>query len=464
MADVLAPATTPTTPSTSQDPARAEIPHAAIPTTSTPRPREMRPAPAARISSHGKSRMSTTSLRANPPPSRPESVNVVFPAFPSILPYAQVRDFAYEARDELHYGTPLDPPSGASTPGGEWNSLRRLSDPQHDGKSGGWSTGPWGEDGIVYSDPEQTGMDSLPSTSFGDESETDGESSQQNARLTQRKSKSYANFSEYERGRRRESATGQRRSRVSGGDGGTASDMFHFTGQQTDPAGRETLRQSRSYGYTGSAPTGEGRRRDSHFATTLPSRSFGNNAVGGSALAQQSLNPDTDMPLDAEIPSSPSHSPQRQSIGPEDEELYAGPSLALYSFEPENANELRLTEGQRILVAYRHGQGWLVAEDPRSGEQGLVPEENVRLLSDLPHYDPETGEFLDIEGDAADLDVSDIAGDGTEDMDEEADGTGITQTPEPMSTVDRERGLMTLNAEDGNAPQLVRVKKSADDP
>ncbi|KAF2720872.1 hypothetical protein K431DRAFT_205058, partial [Polychaeton citri CBS 116435] len=55
-------------------------------------------------------------------------------------------------------------------------------------------------------------------------------------------------------------------------------------------------------------------------------------------------------------------------------------SIALYDFEPENANELRLREGQEIMVSYRHGQGWLVAEDPTTGEQGLVPEEYVRLV------------------------------------------------------------------------------------
>ncbi|EMC99788.1 hypothetical protein BAUCODRAFT_55015, partial [Baudoinia panamericana UAMH 10762] len=55
-------------------------------------------------------------------------------------------------------------------------------------------------------------------------------------------------------------------------------------------------------------------------------------------------------------------------------------SLALYDFVPQNANELALQEGQVIWVSYRHGQGWLVAEDPRTGEQGLVPEAYVRLL------------------------------------------------------------------------------------
>jgi hypothetical protein len=86
-------------------------------------------------------------------------------------------------------------------------------------------------------------------------------------------------------------------------------------------------------------------------------------------------------------------------MGPEDEELFAGPSLALYSFEPENSNELRLVEGQEIMVSYRHGQGWLVASDPRTGEQGLVPEAYVRLIADMPNYDPETGQFVDMDED-----------------------------------------------------------------
>jgi hypothetical protein len=40
-------------------------------------------------------------------------------------------------------------------------------------------------------------------------------------------------------------------------------------------------------------------------------------------------------------------------------------------------------EGQAILVSYRHGQGWLVAQDPKTGESGLIPEEYVRLLKTM---------------------------------------------------------------------------------
>lgn len=65
-----------------------------------------------------------------------------------------------------------------------------------------------------------------------------------------------------------------------------------------------------------------------------------------------------------------------------DEEMH-GKAVALFDFTREHENELPLTEGQVILVSYRHGQGWLVAEDPKTGESGLVPEEFVRLVRDI---------------------------------------------------------------------------------
>ncbi|EGV60200.1 HOG (high osmolarity glycerol) pathway protein [Yamadazyma tenuis] len=57
-------------------------------------------------------------------------------------------------------------------------------------------------------------------------------------------------------------------------------------------------------------------------------------------------------------------------------------AVVLFDFAPENENEVALTEGQIILISYRHGQGWLVAEDPDTGENGLVPEEYVQILED----------------------------------------------------------------------------------
>lgn len=70
------------------------------------------------------------------------------------------------------------------------------------------------------------------------------------------------------------------------------------------------------------------------------------------------------------------------TIASPDEEMH-GKAIALFDFVPEHENELGLHEGQIILVSYRHGQGWLVAEDPQSGESGLVPEEFIRLLKHI---------------------------------------------------------------------------------
>jgi hypothetical protein len=70
------------------------------------------------------------------------------------------------------------------------------------------------------------------------------------------------------------------------------------------------------------------------------------------------------------------------TIASADEEMH-GKAVALFDFERENENELPLVEGQVIWVSYRHGQGWLVAMDPKTQESGLVPEEYVRLLRDI---------------------------------------------------------------------------------
>ena len=268
--------------------------------------------------------------------------------------------------------------------------------------TGGWTAGPWGGDGVMYGDPDRdSNIAALPSTSFGSGEESMplefGDDELVFKKGKHRKSKSYANISDFERGRRRES--GRKSHEMTTDQQG----MFYFHGhghghyQQIDPAGRESLRHSRGHSGSGigdNSANGE-QRRDSRNPTTslLPSRSF-HHASSAPTPNNENLDPDDHIPLDTE----PRHaSPLRDSMGPEDEELFAGPSLALYSFEPENSNELRLVEGQEIMVSYRHGQGWLVASDPRSGEQGLVPEAYVRLIADMPNYDPETGEFVDVD-------------------------------------------------------------------
>nr|1YN8_A Chain A, NAP1-binding protein 2 [Saccharomyces cerevisiae]1YN8_B Chain B, NAP1-binding protein 2 [Saccharomyces cerevisiae]1YN8_C Chain C, NAP1-binding protein 2 [Saccharomyces cerevisiae]1YN8_D Chain D, NAP1-binding protein 2 [Saccharomyces cerevisiae]1YN8_E Chain E, NAP1-binding protein 2 [Saccharomyces cerevisiae]1YN8_F Chain F, NAP1-binding protein 2 [Saccharomyces cerevisiae] len=55
-------------------------------------------------------------------------------------------------------------------------------------------------------------------------------------------------------------------------------------------------------------------------------------------------------------------------------------AVALYDFEPENDNELRLAEGDIVFISYKHGQGWLVAENESGSKTGLVPEEFVSYI------------------------------------------------------------------------------------
>lgn len=326
--------------------------------------------------------------------------NYVEPAPRPLFYETVVRDFAYQPQHPLHNGNGNpdhgpeedDYPSDNSDLGGGWGtdqpgSHRRLSDSNESstfnagigGSSSGWTHGAWGGDGGIYEE-----MEPLPSTSFRNPDSHDDEWSNIHSQKKQhRKSRSFADASSYGRGRRRgESNASKRGSYLQGVE----------SGGHSDPAGRDALRASR-----GMEPTeiGDGldeemyalslqqsdrhrTRRDSHVAT-LPSRAFHE-----AQRPEDGGGPISDLPLDLEDVQH--SSPQRESLGPEDEELFAGPSLALYDFEPENDNELRIREREIISVSYRYGLGWLVAENEK-GEKGLVPEEYVRLLSEMEEWE-----------------------------------------------------------------------------
>ncbi|AQZ17517.1 NBP2 (YDR162C) [Zygosaccharomyces parabailii] len=71
-------------------------------------------------------------------------------------------------------------------------------------------------------------------------------------------------------------------------------------------------------------------------------------------------------------------------------------AVALYDFEPENDNELGLKEGDIVFISYRHGQGWLVAENQHRTKTGLVPEEFVTYVNeDDENWDEYEEEFQD---------------------------------------------------------------------
>ena len=162
---------------------------------------------------------------------------------------------------------------------------------------------------------------------------------------------------------------------INGGGGGN-----HFPGEantNTNGAGGDLVtyppdqaRQSLLAPNTYHAPG----QRDSHFAATLPSRSY------SQEHDEDDSEDDSEMPN--QIDESRYSKDYQFTIASPDEEMH-GKAVALFDFTRENENELPLIEGQVIWVSYRHGQGWLVAEDPKTGESGLVPEEYVRLLRDI---------------------------------------------------------------------------------
>jgi SH3 domain len=122
-----------------------------------------------------------------------------------------------------------------------------------------------------------------------------------------------------------------------------------------------------------------GNRRDSHFASSLTGRA---NAVPFEEMSSSPESAGDDGDESFDVDESRYSRDYQFTIASPDEEMH-GRAVALFDFARENDNELPLIEGQVILVSYRHGQGWLVAQDPKTGESGLVPEEYVRLLRDI---------------------------------------------------------------------------------
>jgi hypothetical protein len=142
-------------------------------------------------------------------------------------------------------------------------------------------------------------------------------------------------------------------------------------------------------------------RRDSHFAALLPQRAY--TSTDGPAADGPPYDSDDDMSeMDDFSRDQSRFSRDYQFTIASPEEEVTGRAVALFDFKPENDNELGLVEGQVILVSFKYGQGWLVAQDPRTGDRGLVPEEYVRLLRDIEggwdglmeaatHQDPPNG-------------------------------------------------------------------------
>ncbi|EED20461.1 high osmolarity glycerol pathway protein Nbp2, putative [Talaromyces stipitatus ATCC 10500] len=321
--------------------------------------------PMRRISSSARERLSVYSNVSQTSQHRSRPVSHVFPLFHSSLPYTLVRDFAYPPIHPLHYG-PLPVPSRASTPASE---SRRLSDPQ----IGLWepSRHSWSSNsGASDSHGQQ-----LPAVSFGDGPPYSEDEDLHSPIITSRyrKHKSVHTFGDTGRGFGDSGrAGGVLNSQSDRGTlvavNGDGSETYYVQGDQdasdgpggeyiTYPAGESSYSQYAygNYGGTGVGAGGEGTQGSGHD--------------GGDYVYEDDY-------------SDRYSRDYHFSIGSPDEEMH-GKAVALFDFTREHENELPLKEGQVILVSYRHGQGWLVAEDPRTGESGLVPEEFVRLVRDI---------------------------------------------------------------------------------
>ncbi|KAJ5693164.1 hypothetical protein N7462_002587 [Penicillium macrosclerotiorum] len=275
----------------------------------------------------------------------------VFPIFHSSLPYTLVRDFAYPPIHPLHYGPPPPRASGVSTPASEY---RRLSDPptSWDTARGPWASGPWSNENTQLT----PGHQQLPAMSFGDGPPYSEDEDLHSPVVTS--------------SRPRNKSTGTDLDElVNEHSSSTQSDRGTFIG--LNPDGSATYYVSGGDGME-DGPGGE-------YVTYRANEGQYSMAYGG----QQGYTQEPGFESEDDQTSRSRYSTDYQfAVGCPDEEMH-GKAVALFDFVREHENELPLTEGQVIYVSYRHGQGWLVAEDPKTGENGLVPEEFVRLIRDI---------------------------------------------------------------------------------
>jgi SH3 domain len=168
------------------------------------------------------------------------------------------------------------------------------------------------------------------------------------------------------------------------GRNGDGSERYYVNqgGEANGPGGEYVTYPADQARHPGMAPYNTAPQRDSHFAgTLLPSKSYQEAETPGYRSDSDASSSDS-SPGMANAAESRYSRDYQFTIASPDEEMH-GKAVALFDFQRENENELPLVEGQVIWVSYRHGQGWLVAEDPKTHESGLVPEEYVRLLRDI---------------------------------------------------------------------------------
>lgn len=288
--------------------------------------------------------------------------------FPSSFAYALVRDFAYPASHPLHYGPPPEPsgpPSGLTTPVSE---NRRLSDPPASWEQRmTWDS--WTADALNRASD-------IPPIQFGDGPPYSEDEDLQSPVAATRHRKHKSSLGTVSTGRPRTGSDEQAAGLVD--PPSFDSGRGYFVGRRRDGGEQYYVNE----GGEADGPGGE-------LVTYPPDHTRNSRAYPCTLAPDRAGEREGYRSDDSSCPSSPGccHDEDQSrysrdyqfTITSPDEEFH-GKAVALFDFERENENELPLVEGQIIWVSYRHGQGWLVAEDPKTQESGLVPEEYVRLL------------------------------------------------------------------------------------
>lgn len=271
----------------------------------------------------------------------------------------------------MHYGPPPEPsrpPSGMTTPASE---QRRLSDPPTSWDSRtGWDSHSWG-----YGASGRPA--DLPSIQFADGPPWSEDEDLHSPVVSSRHRKHKSSGGAY--GRSRASRDAQAGSVLN------AENYDRERGYYAGTSGDGSERYYVNQGDEANGPGGE-------YVTYPPEQArHGGNAYQPASQQPRQYEPGGYCSDDSSTCSSPGYHNTDESrysrdyqftITSPDEEMH-GKAVALFDFERENDSELPLVEGQIIWVSYRYGQGWLVAEDPKTQESGLVPEEYVRLLRDI---------------------------------------------------------------------------------
>ncbi|EJP70612.1 SH3 domain-containing protein [Beauveria bassiana ARSEF 2860] len=341
-------------------PAASKANPSALPplTTSATTPSARRSTLSRPMSHVSRNRLSQYSTGSVPSKSRPESN--AFPLFPSTLSYTLVRDFAYPYTNPLHYGPPPEPsgpPSGWTTPASE---SRRLSDPPVAWEQR-FPPSFWGPDRLSRAHD-------IPPIHCGDGGPPYSEDEDLQSPVVATRHRKHRSTT---------SAAGAHRSQILN-PSNYDTERGYYVGTAGD--GREKY-------YVNQA--GEANGPGGEFVTYPPDQSRHSRAYHydqtGHCHDEYAASEHASSPASSGFQDTDQSRYSRDyqfTITSPDEEFH-GKAVALFDFERENENELPLVEGQIIWVSYRHGQGWLVAEDPKTQESGLVPEEYVRLLRDI---------------------------------------------------------------------------------